>query len=332
MRFNSPSELLKPDSEARKAQESIERNEHDLEREKVTLALIEDLRSHDASGVGTKGDFYSRGDSNVGVKHLARPERAMPYENTLREEARLQTLALLTLERARLAQQARIDSEPDPSKKAWLAQRMPSKVPFVVGYARDEAAAERGEASEYIVMETVPGKTLSHLMFQKMAEKLRENDPAKYAVFADASAWREDVLIDAFIAHVDELKGYTKEDAAQVIYNTLHGSGIFSEDVALQVGAAVRALNNAGFFHRDLHERNIMISEDGTQSFIIDFGTAKYDPAYGEDSRLDRQGAYDVGAGQKLWDDQNIAFSIPDLTSNPKKPLKPNARRIKLRT
>jgi serine/threonine protein kinase len=224
----------------------------------------------------------------------------------------------------------RIDKEGDMSKKAWLSKRMPAKVPFVIGYARDDAAAERGEASEYVVMETVKGKTLSHLMFLKLAEKLFERDPEKYAMLADADEWREDAVIETLIAHVDELKGYAQDDAAKVIYNSLHGSGLISEDVALQIGSAVRALNNAGFFHRDLHERNIMISDDGRQATIIDFGSAKFDPAYGQKGVMGREGVYDVGQGRKLWEDQSAVLSIPDMTFKPSKPLKPNARRIKI--
>lgn len=330
MRFTSPSELMGQGSEERKKLEARERAERDFEHEKVTLSLIEELRTREATGVGNKGDFYSNEASSVGVKHLARPERLMDYENTLIEEARLQTLALVILEKERIEHQARIEKESDPAKKEWLAKRMPAKIPFVVGYARDDASAARGEASEYIVMEAVKGKTLSHLMFQKMAEKLFQRDPQKYAVFAGAEAWREDIVINTLVAHVDELRGYSKEDAAKVIYNTLHGTGLVSEDIALQVGAAVRALNNAGIFHRDLHERNIMISEDGTQASIIDFGSAKFDPAYGKGGIMGREGAYDVGQGRKLWDDQSAVSSLPDLTSNPSKPLKPNARRIKL--
>lgn len=329
MRFSSPSELLGPETPERRAQEARERSERDFEREKVTFDLIEQLRLREATGVGNKGDFYSNEASSIGVKHLARPERVQAYENDLREEARIQTLALILLEKARAEQQTRIDREDDPDKKEWLAKRMPAKVPFVVGYADDEAAKGRGEPSEYIVMETVKGKTLSHLMFLKMAEKLHQRDPEKYALFADAGQWREDVLIDAMI-HIDELHGYSKEDAAQVIYNTLHGSGLVSEDIALQVGAAVRALNNAGLFHRDLHERNIMISDDGKQAWIIDFGASKYDPAYGKDRNVRRDSIYDVGQQMRLWDDQNVVASLPNLTADPKQPLKPNARRIKL--
>lgn len=208
---------------------------------------------------------------------------------------------------------------------------MPAHVPFIVGYARDEEAAQRGEASEYIVMETVKGKTLSHLMFQKMAERLRQRDPEKYAVFEGAEGWREDVLIKTLIAHVGELKGYSQDDAAKVIYNTLHGTGLVSEDAALQIGSAVRHLNSAGLFHRDLHERNIMISEDGKQAWIIDFGSAKFDPAYGRNGKMtDRTAIYDVGQDVKLWDDLSAVMSLPDLTTNPTKPLKPSARRIKL--
>ena len=330
MRFASPSELMDRGSEERKKLEAQERAERDFEREKVTLGLIEELRRREATGVGNKGDFYSHEGSSIGVKHLARPERLMDYENTLMEEAKLQTLALVTIEKERIAHQARIDNETDPAKKAWLAKRMPAKVPFVVGYARDDAAAARGEASEYLVMETIKGKTLSHLMFGKMAERLYRRDPEKYAMLAGAEAWREDVIISTLMAHVDELKGYSKEDAAKVIYNTLHGTGLVSEEIALQVGAAVRALNNAGIFHRDLHERNIMISDDGTQASIIDFGSAKFDPAYGKGGTASREGVYDVGQGRRLWDDQSAVASLPDLTSNPPKPLKPNARRVRL--
>jgi serine/threonine protein kinase len=331
MRFSSPSELLDKGSEERKMQEAKERSERDFEREKITLDLIADLKSTEATGVGNKGDYYSNKSSNVGVKHLARPERLRNYENSLMQEGRMQTMALMILEKARMEQQARIDKEIDPAKKEWLAKRMPARIPFVVGYAKDEAAADRGEASEYIVMETVKGKTLSHLMFQKLAERLHQRDPQKYAMLAGAEAWREDVVIQTLVAHVDELKGYSPDDAAKVIYNSLHGTGLVSEDVALQVGAAVRFLNNAGLFHRDLHERNIMISEDGKQAWIIDFGSAKFDPAYSKAGNMTkREGIYDVGQDIKLWDDQSAVLSLPDLTSNPSKPLKPNARRIKI--
>ncbi len=330
MRFKSPSELLEQGSAERKMQEANEQAERDLEREKVTLSLIHELKSQQATGVGNKGDYYSNRGSNIGVKHLARPERLKEYENTLMQEARMQTMALIILEKARAEQQSRIDKETDPAKKEWLAKRMPARIPFVVGYARDEDAAARGEASEYIVMETVKGKTLSHLMLQKIANGLYQRDHEKYGVFAGVETWREDVVGDTLAAHVDDLKGYSKDDAAQVVYNTLHGTGLVSEAIALQVGAAVRTLNNAGLFHRDLHERNIMISEDNTQAWIIDFGSAKFDPAYGKDGPLSREAVYEVGQGIKLWNDHAAVLNLPDLTSKPNKPLKPNARRIKL--
>lgn len=330
IRFSSPSELLDRGSEARKIQEEKERAENLLEREKMTLELVAELKTREASGVGNKGDYYSSQAATVGVKHLARPELLRNYENSLSQEARLQTTAFLILQKARLDQQARIDKEADPAKKEWLAKRMPAKVPTVVGYAHDLEAAERGEASEYIVMETVKGKTLSHLMFQKIAEKLYERDRQKYAMLADAGQWREDVIMKTLLAHVDELKGYSADDAARVIYNTLHGSGVVSENIALQIGASVAALNRSGFFHRDLHERNVMISDDGTQAWIIDFGSAKYEPSLGKGSVADRETAYDVGEGVKLWNDSNVVSSLPSMTDKPPAPLKPNARRIKL--
>ncbi len=330
MRFSSPSELLPTGSPERKIQEGNESPERRQEDKKVTLDLIAELRTREASGVGNKGDYYSNPSSGIGVKHLARPERLQPYENGMEEEARIQTLALVILQKARMEHQARIDAAEDPSRKAWLEKRMPASVPFVVGYVQDDAPDERGNIPEYIVMETVKGKTLSHLMFQKMADGLYQRDPTKYAVFKEASKWREDVLADTLIAHVEELRSYSRDEAAQVIYNTLHGSGLISEEIALQVGSAIRALNDAGLFHRDLHERNIMVSDDGTKAWIIDFGSAKFDPSYGKDRKTSRDDIYDVGGSLRLWDDQNMALSLPDLTINPRAPLKPNARRIKL--
>lgn len=117
MRFSPPSELMDRGSDERKKLEAKELGEHDYEREKITLDLIEELKSREATGVGNKGDYYSQPSSRIGVKHLARPELLREYENALFQEARMQTLALVILEKARIEQQGRIDKESDPGKK-----------------------------------------------------------------------------------------------------------------------------------------------------------------------------------------------------------------------
>ncbi|PSO45618.1 MAG: hypothetical protein BRC25_01630 [Parcubacteria group bacterium SW_6_46_9] len=68
------------------------------------------------------------------------------------------------------------------------------------------------------------------------------------------------------------------KDNEKVLYNTLKKKGAHvNREILDQVKNAIDALHEAGYAHRDLHERNIMIdgnpfeSENGLQAFMIDF-------------------------------------------------------------
>jgi serine/threonine protein kinase len=305
-------------------------HENDVERTRLALEAVKELLIREPAGIGRTSDFYADRTSAIGVKRLMHPEKLQSYENTLEQEGQLQSVAFLVVEKARMQQQARVDAEPDETKKEWLRARMPAKIPAIIGYVKDEAASEQGEPSEYLIMETVRGKTLSHLMLQKLAEGLYRREPEKYGALKEARAWREDVLADALFTQVDELKGLSPGETATIFYNTLRGSGVISETIALQVGAAVRAINNEGVFHRDLHERNIMVSEDESQAWIIDFGLATSEPGLAKATSSDRRRVYELNDGSVLWDDQNAVQVLPNLTNNPTTPLKPGARKIRL--
>jgi serine/threonine protein kinase len=67
------------------------------------------------------------------------------------------------------------------------------------------------------------------------------------------------------------------KDNAEKLYNFLKKKGVrVQEEVLTQVDATIEALHDAGYIHRDLHERNIMVKgnpfeNNEIESFIIDF-------------------------------------------------------------
>jgi len=74
----------------------------------------------------------------------------------------------------------------------------------------------------------------------------------------------------------------SKRDNLRKLMNYLKKSNFYiKQDILDQIKEALNILESKGIFHNDLHERNIMISDDG-KPYIIDFGRSannKNDPA-----------------------------------------------------
>jgi len=129
-----------------------------------------------------------------------------------------------------------------------------------------------------LLMEFIRGKTLWRLVLEEIVNAHEESE----------LGCRKDVLLSMG----DELGEYvlrifninpklSQIDQVKALLRRLRGNKFIKPEFFEAMENSVRILNRAGFYHRDLHPSNVMLTDDSI--WIIDFGYSKYDPKKSED-------------------------------------------------
>lgn len=101
------------------------------------------------------------------------------------------------------------------------------------------------------------------------------------------------------------------EENAGMLYKDLQKKGFkLPPDVRKKLKKALDILHEKGIYHRDLHERNVMIGKDG-QVYIIDFGKARLREAGSRADSLDA--IYKTSGETELLRDESILDACSKL-------------------
>lgn len=147
--------------------------------------------------------------------------------------------------------------------------------------------------AELLLMDLVPGADLATLFYR---QALKEAQPENYPDLDSVSVLSFNTLQTELIETLGFKKpggrGSTESEKAfearkvdnenaEKLFDFLRKKGfLLPPSVLVKLEKTLRSLHNRGIFHRDLHERNIMISgdlndEETLEVYLLDFGSAK---------------------------------------------------------
>jgi serine/threonine protein kinase len=205
-------------------------------------------------GSGQIADVYcGREDDEMEgfcIKHIARVTSKSSYENRLKREMELQTEAYRILERAR-AKGLSVGHIPRP----W-------------------AYLKTSDNKEIMSMDRVPGKTLYRLMLEYAAKAMPDEHLLPGTRREDFPHLSDEDLAEMVL--VRYLHSGTKTRAQLYAGLTAKAGTFLPTETAVQLRNTVKALNAERLFHRDLHEKNVMFSDDLKSVYVIDFGSASH--------------------------------------------------------
>ena len=200
-------------------------------------------------GEGEVGDVYS---------DIVLPGSSSEY--VLKHHARADTSGLRHKPRQEVYAQAKAHSILESAGKDTPCARAPRPYMFF----------ERGDPPQtYVFMEKVSGKTL----YRWILEKAFLTNPATQE---EKTLEEIEDMDDAQLAYTMFKDTYTISGRTITTrcLELLKDSPFLSGDILLQFDNALKAFEKQKFYHRDLHEKNIMITDDMSQVYIIDFDVA----------------------------------------------------------
>lgn len=242
-------------------------------------------------GSGEIADVFagleSSGDEELCLKFIARSSKKSIYTNNLEREMELQVSAFDILEEER--------------KKGDKMARTPRPI----AYLKTDGGAE------YMAMERVRGKTLYRILLERVAQQLPEEFLLPGMRPEDVSRASDEDMEQIVIWNYLKGREKTSRELYAALLERVERAPFLSADIFEKVRNAISALNKKGFFHRDLHEKNIMFSEDLSEAYLIDFGSS----SSGEhNSPAD---AYEIekwGEKIKFLDDKYIVHVLRRMT------------------
>ncbi|MEK7606596.1 MAG: aminoglycoside phosphotransferase family protein [Patescibacteria group bacterium] len=204
-------------------------------------------------GSGEIADVFTgvKGSSgeNICLKFVARHPAKAAYTNSLEQEMQMQVKAF--------------DIVQEGKKGAPMA-----KIPRPIAYLKSEGG------SEYLAMERVRGKTLYRILLERMAEQMPEYLYLPGMRREDISALSDEDIERMVIWDYLKAQQRTRKELYNIILKRLEEKPFLSVGIVKKVRNAINALHGVQFYHRDLHEKNIMVSDDLTDAYLIDFGSA----------------------------------------------------------
>lgn len=222
--------------------------------------LKEFLKEGVVIGTGSEADVYQADDQkwrHLCVKKVARTSERTPYNPGIVEEMNRQREARNILD------QLKEDEEGKPVAKV--------PAPFIYFTAPGK---ERDQ--EYILMEFAPGKTLYRMILELFIEEFDEEINRETLDKMDDENFASMVATKANLLEMFEIKSELKKMALLLERLSRKGKKFLKKEFFDVLQRAVITLNSSGFYHRDLHPRNIMVSEDAVS--LIDFGYSVFDP------------------------------------------------------
>ncbi len=174
-------------------------------------------------------------------------------------------------------------------------------------YLKAQKFTYEGDRAEIILMEFIKGEDLAHLLNRKIIELYPLSKITDDFLRARIEKSKENQGLTNFpiddlilaVSDILELHKIPKGDStpetitlmaqnSKKLYEALRVKGFtLPEEIYDQVKNTILELHKNNFYHRDLHERNIMISETEKQAYIIDFGESVFDSLYSPEDTFD---------------------------------------------
>jgi serine/threonine protein kinase len=247
-------------------------------------------------GEGQIGDVYCgrENDDMEGfcVKHKARNTAKSTYENNLQAEMKLQSDAFRILEEAR-AEGIAVGRVPRP----W-------------------AYIKTSDGRELMTMDRMPGKTLYRIMLEKAADKMPDEHLLPGCKREDIPSVSDKDLAEMVITRFLHAETKTHKQLYTALMGKAGDPPFFPVEMAIKLRNTLRVLNGKKFFHRDLHEKNIIIADDFSDVAIIDFGSS----SYGEYINLTEATEVEqMGSQLRFQRDDGILTTVSALTKKPVK-------------
>lgn len=251
------------------------------------------LTSDQKIGFGTVADIFADKEfkNNFCIKRNTRPNKI--GMNAMEEECRIQAKACAIVKNAK---QRNEDTAQIPEPQSFFKKN--------------------GE--EYMMMEIINGKTIYRLQLENAARTIGIG-------FNDKMSDIDLFTILKTIIKPKFKRSGEKEDIAYLrsIREICTANPFLTEEQSNKIERTIKLLNSEGLYHRDLHNQNIMIDNDGIP-YIIDFGTSIYQPG------LSPEFAYDLDGSLVADPDTNIISFLRDSTIYPNR-LKQDQKIINLR-
>jgi hypothetical protein len=322
-RFSKPENLIKSKKAERKPEQASSPLES-VDFRQVAETIREFRNGGRILGQGEKSDYIVSADPEMryGIKHLARPERIGLHETKfLKEEADLQWSAIVAADEwvAKNLADRRAKAKPGEHVEPLPVARVPEPYAYVTDPADPYPD---GSPRQYMVMETIRGKTLSHLIYEKALEGLlqrREYADARSHLGIDDLTKLSERTLMGILADLPGFQGLSPGQVTRKLYDVVRGKGIVTEDQVRRVQRLVQAMNGKGLYHRDLHERNVIVDQGTGEVAVIDFGAAVFAPSSIGLPRSDQvQQIFTVPSENAMLPvDQDIATIMTNLTDRP---------------
>jgi len=241
-------------------------NKEEVESVRIMIEdYLKSARSRYNIGSGSIAEVY-RADIGQGEYCVKRKEHSSGkeiFEKRIEEEMELQAQAFLIVE--------------EREKQNKPVAKVPKPLCYV----------ETDDGQEMIIMERIKGKTLFRLMIEEIAQTIPED---KLSEFLPGVRKEEipdlsdrdmnELVIDGFMGAREKRKRMSKAELdnhlRDQILRRFRTKKLLPKQIMHQIANTLDAWKKNNFFHRDLHENNLMISDDLSQAYIIDYGASSY--------------------------------------------------------
>ncbi|MFZ2804310.1 MAG: hypothetical protein WA001_03730 [Patescibacteria group bacterium] len=274
----------------------LERADEESVRTEIEEHVTELIQPGLKIGEGQIADVYCgrQQDDMEGycIKHKARVINKSTYENSLKKEMDIQSEAYRILEEARAA--------------GTPVARIPR--PWLYLKTRD--------GREILSMDRVPGKTFYRFMLEKAAEKMPDDHFLPGTNRSEIPDLRDEDLEEMVLVRFLKMSSKTRNQLYQALVEKAGDPPFLPTETAIKLRNSIKALNAKKLFHRDLHEKNLMLSDDLSEVYLIDFGSASYK----EHSDLtDATETERIGTKLRYQRDDGILSTVTKLAKKPPK-------------
>ena len=193
----------------------------------------------------------------------------------------------------------------------------------------------KSERLGMIMMDFIKGEDLGVFCYKKFIkikfneyrkivgiDKGREIKPEEYDLYLNGKSVDDLVLICHQILGIKAKYPYSdnsieaqreRNDIANKILTPIENQGLFDKQKVADLREAITVMHNKGVVHRDLHPRNIILTEGGELA-IVDFGSAVLVDDY---KTADLESLYQAVGGEIMQKDESILVFLTKLAVTP---------------
>lgn len=168
---------------------------------------------------------------------------------------------------------------------------------------REEGLQQFDNKIEIIIMDLLPGEDMATYLYRQVV-KIAEQDPELAKELLHRGAKAEEMNLGELQSTVHRILDFrkpggkhrtdhdneveeeaVKRDNADKLIGFLKKRGFtINKEWIEKINNTISILHQSGIYHRDLHERNVMIDEKNNEIYILDFGSARsFHAEQGED-------------------------------------------------